>query len=66
MWLDLAELKLILDALEQRERFPPEDDRQALARATLRAYIAEQVERTQQVDDDWQRRRKAEAENEHA
>jgi len=63
MWLDLAEMKLILDALEARvDRPPDEPGRDAAARIKLRDYFVEQVERVQKVADRWEQRKAEETE----
>ena len=57
MWLDLAEMKLILDALTQRVQDATPYDREQEARIRLRDYFEEQVARVQKVKDEYDRRR---------
>jgi hypothetical protein len=64
MWLDLAELKLIRDALVMRVQDPPvgETAEERAARIKLRDYFEEQVERVQKVADRWEQRKAEETE----
>lgn len=57
MWLDLAEMKLILEALEAlAEARPDEPGGTTAARLKLRDYFREQVARVQKVSDEWTER----------
>jgi hypothetical protein len=59
MWLDLAEMRLILEALEHLLEQPPGaiDVERVEARRKLRDYFREQVARVQKVSDEWERRK---------
>ena len=57
MWLDLAEMRLILAALERQCGGPEAGPVDVAATRALRDYFREQVARVQRVADDWERRR---------
>ena len=56
MWLSLAEMRLILAALEHYLASPPGVIDVPLSRE-LRDYVRDQVARVTKVDEEWQRRK---------